>query len=166
MVVSPNPHRPNGEQYIESVAETLRSKYGANLKGVFAPTTRKKIQILRKADVIFCASLEGVRVIDQELLNKLKLLKVMADTNAVPPLGIEGAKPEDEMRELAPGIFVIGALAIGKLKYQLERQILKEVKGNTRRVYSYKSAFQLARKLVAKEELAAKLTVTLNYSDG
>jgi len=69
------------------------------------------------------------------------------------------------MRELAPGIFAIGALTIGKLKYQLEREMLKEVKGNAGKVYSYRLAFQLARKLVAKEDLAAKLTVTLKYSE-
>jgi methylene-tetrahydromethanopterin dehydrogenase len=162
-VISPNPNRKNGTEYMETVARMLRSKYGANVRGAFAPTARQKLQILREADVTLCASSEGVRVIDQGLLNKLNLLKVIADTNAVPPLGIEGIKLEDDMRELAPGIFGIGALAIGKLKYQLERELLKDVKRNAGKVYNYKTAFQLARRLVAKEDLTAKLTVTLKY---
>jgi methylene-tetrahydromethanopterin dehydrogenase len=113
--------------------------------------------------VVFSASTEGVRVLEKELFNGLKLLKVMADINAVPPLGIEGIKLDDDMREMAPGIFSIGALTIGKLKHQLEKGILKQVRKNGKEIYNYNFAIQLARQLLQKEKSIAKLSVTLNY---
>jgi methylene-tetrahydromethanopterin dehydrogenase len=143
----------------------LNSRYGVNVKGVFAPTIREKSKVLREADIIFCASTEGIRVIDKELFENLKLLKIMADINAVPPLGVEGIKLDDDMREIALGIFGIGALTIGKLKYQLEKAILLEVRKNGKDVYSYKYAFQLARKLLQKDISISKLAVTLKYPD-
>ncbi len=162
-IVSPNPKRKDGEQYVQNLSQVLSSKYGANVKGVFAPTASEKSKVLRNADVIFCASTEGVRVIEKELLADVKLLKVFADVNAVPPLGIEGIKLEDNMREMAPGIFGIGALTIGRLKYQLEKEILREVRNNGKEVYNYNLALQLARRLIQKEASIAKLSVTLEY---
>lgn len=165
MIISPNPKRTNGEEYVENLSKLLNSKHGANVEGVFAPTATEKAKVLRKADVIFCASTEGVRVIKKKLLEDLKLLKIMADINAVPPLGIEGIKLEDDMKEMAPGILGIGALTIGKLKYQLEKEILKEVRKNGKEVYNYNFALQLARKLLQKKISVSKLAVTLKYPE-
>ncbi len=69
------------------------------------------------------------------------------------------------MREMLPGIFTVGALTIGKLKYQLEKEILKEVRRNGKEVYNYNFALQLARKLIEKETSVAKLAVTLKYPE-
>ena len=139
------------------------------MEGVFAPNIKEKLKILTKADVIFCASTEGVQVIEEKLLENLKLLKVMADINAVPPLGVEGINQEDDMKEIAPGIFGIGALAIGKLKYELEKKILKEAIMNSEEIYNYKIALQLARKILKNDKemgkAIGKLTVTLKYPE-
>lgn len=164
MIVSPNPDRENGEEYIESLVNLLRDKYGVNVEGVFAPTPSKKIEIVKKADVIFCASVAGVRIISKEMLNEIKLAKVIADVNAVPPLGVEGTKLNDDMREIVTGIFSIGPLAIGRLKYKLEQQILKEARRNGKgTVYNYNYSFQLARKILKREISALNIAVTLDY---
>jgi methylene-tetrahydromethanopterin dehydrogenase len=163
-IVSPNPDRVDGDEYIESLSRLIRDRYGISVKGVFAPTPDKKVEVMDKADVIFCASVAGVRLISKEMLNELKLTKVIADVNAVPPLGVEGIKLEDDMREILPGIFGIGALTIGRLKYKLEKEILKEAcRSEKSTVYNYNYAFQLARKILKGEISAAKLTVTLKY---
>jgi len=164
MIVSPNPERLNGEEYVDNLSIFLRDKYGVDVKGVFAPTPQKKVEVMKKADVIFCVSVAGVRIINKENLNELKLAKVIADVNAVPPLGVEGMKLDDDMREIAPGIFGIGALTIGRLKYKLEKEILKEARRNGKgTVYNYNYAFQLARKILKGEISALKLAVTVNY---
>jgi len=164
MIISPNPERLNGEEYIENLSIFLRNKYGVDVKGVFAPTPRKKVEVMAKADVIFCVSVAGVRIIGKEILKELKLAKVIADVNAVPPFGVEGMKLEDDMREIAPGIFGIGALTIGRLKYKLEQEILKEARRNGKgTVYNYNYAFQLARRILKGEISAVKLAVTVNY---
>ena len=164
MIVSPNPKRTDGEEYVEGLSKELKGRYGANVEGVFAPTPAEKARILQAADVVFCASTEGVRIIEKELLENLKLLKVFADINAVPPLGVEGIKLEDNMREITSGIFGIGALTVGKLKYQVEKEILREARRGGK-AYNYNFALQLARKLLKKELSTAQLSVSLRYPD-
>ena len=164
MIVSPNPNRTNGEEYVTKLSNLLRHKYGVNVEGVFAPTPDKKAEVIKKADVIFCASVAGVRIVTKEMLSEVKLVKVIADVNAVPPLGVEGMKLNDDMREFAPGIFGIGPLTIGRLKYKLERGILREARRNGKgTVYNYNYAMELARKILKGELPAAKLTVTVSY---
>jgi methylene-tetrahydromethanopterin dehydrogenase len=87
---------------------------------------------------------------------------VLLDINAVPPFGIEGIELKDDMKEMLPGIFTIGALAVGDLKHKLEKEILREARSDGKEVYNYNEALPLARKLLQKE-LFPKLTLTLSY---
>lgn len=163
VIASLNPNRVDGEEYAESVSRSLLERYGVTVKGVFAPTPEKKGEVLRQADVIFCTGARGVRIIEKEMLEGLKFIKVMADLNAIPPFGIEGVKPNDDMREMSPGIFTIAALTIGKLKHELEKEILREARRNGKGTYDYTFALQRARKLIKKKVAPADLTVTLQY---
>jgi methylene-tetrahydromethanopterin dehydrogenase len=163
MIASLNPKRTNGKEYAQKVARLLADRYGVNVTGVFAPTSTKKLEMLKKADVVFCAATRGARIIEKKSLKKLKLMKVLVDINAVPPLGIEGMELNDDMREIALGIFGIGALAVGELKHKVETEILREARDNGKEVYNYNRALQLARKLLRKEIVPTELTMTLRY---
>jgi methylene-tetrahydromethanopterin dehydrogenase len=164
MIVSLNPNRKDGEEYVEKLSNFFKNNYSVDVEGVFAPTPEKKVEVMKKADVILCAPKAGVQVITKKILNELKLAKVIADVNAVPPFGVEGIKLKDDMREIVPGIFTIGALTIGKLKYKLEKEILKEARRNNKGiVYNYNQALQLARELLKEETSLAKLVVTVKY---
>jgi hypothetical protein len=68
------------------------------------------------------------------------------------------------MREIMPGIYCIGALAIGRLKHEVEIEMLKEVRKIGKGTYNYNFALELARKLLQKTISPAALEVTLNYS--
>jgi methylene-tetrahydromethanopterin dehydrogenase len=162
-IASLNPKRQDGVEYVENLAGILQERYGANVTGVFAPSQEAKLKMLHRADVIFCSGTEGVRIVDKSLLEELKLSKVIADINAVPPLGVEGIKLNDDMREIVSGIWAIGALTIGKLKYDLEKEILKQVQKNGKEVYSYSFAIQLARRLLQKKLSLTKIKVALKH---
>ncbi len=164
MIISPNPDRKDGEEYMAKLADLLREKYGVNVEGVFAPTDTKKAEIVKNADIILCASAAGVRIVTKEMLSESKFIKVVADVNAVPPLGVEGMKLDDNMREFMPSIFGIGPITIGRLKYKLEQEILREARRNGKgTVYSYNYAMELARKILKGELSPAKLAVTVSY---
>ena len=162
-IASLNPKRVDGKEYAQKISALLADRHKVDVISVFAPTPAKKLEILKKADIVFCAATRGARIIDKELLNELKLLKVLVDINAVSPLGIEGLELKDDMREIIPGIFGIGALAIGELKHKSEKEILRQARDNGKKIYNYNQAIQLARKLVRKEISPAKLTLTLKY---
>jgi methylene-tetrahydromethanopterin dehydrogenase len=163
MIASLNPKRVDGKEHAEGIAKLLAKDHGVQVEGIFAPTPASKIEILKKADVIMCAGIRGVRVIDKDMLNEVKHMKVLLDINAVPPFGVEGIELKDDMKEMLPGIFTIGALTVGDLKHKLEKEILREARDNGKDVYNFNVALPLARKLLQKEIFPAKLTLTLSY---
>jgi hypothetical protein len=65
---------------------------------------------------------------------------------------------------MMPGIFTIGALAVGELKHKLEKEILREARTAGKDVYNYSVALPLARKLLEKELFPPKMTITVNYA--
>jgi methylene-tetrahydromethanopterin dehydrogenase len=97
------------------------------------------------------------------MLDDVKQMKVLLDINAVPPLGVEGIDMKDDMKEMMPGIFTIGAIAVGELKHNLEKQILHEARTAGKDVYNFTIALPLARKLLEKDLFPAKMTLTVSY---
>jgi methylene-tetrahydromethanopterin dehydrogenase len=164
MIASLNPKRVDGKEHAERIAKLLAKDHGVQVEGVYAPTAASKIEILKKADVIMCAGIRGIQIIDKEMLNEVKHMKVLLDINAVPPLGIEGINLKDDMKEIMPGIFAIGAIAVGELKHKLEKEILREARTSGKDVFNYNVALPLARKLLEKSLFPAKMMMTLSYS--
>ncbi|MGD8565130.1 MAG: methylenetetrahydromethanopterin dehydrogenase [Candidatus Bathyarchaeota archaeon] len=163
-IASLNPNRKNGLEYAEKIAKHLSRKYNVNVSGVFAPTSKKKLEIIKEADVIFCAATRGARILDMKTLNQLEHMKVLVDINAVKPLGIEGINLKDDMREITTGIFAIGALTVGELKHELEKEVLRQARISKAEVYNYTQFIQTARKLLEKKITPIKLGLTLKYS--
>ena len=163
MIVSLNPKRVDGKEHAENISRLLAKDHGVQVQGIFAPTPASKIEVLKKADVVMCAGVKGIRLVDKEMLNEVKHIKVLLDINAVPPFGVEGIELNDDMREMMPGIFTIGALTVGSLKHKVEKEILKEARSNGKEVYNYNIALPMARTLLQKS-LFPKLTLTLSYS--
>jgi methylene-tetrahydromethanopterin dehydrogenase len=163
IIASLNPKRVDGKEHAEDIARLLAKDHGVKVQGVFAPTSAEKIEILKKADVVLCAGTRGIRIIEKEMLNEIKHMKVLVDINAIPPFGVEGIELKDDMKEMDQGIFGIGALTVGDLKHKLEKEILREARSNGKELYNYNMALQLARKLLRKELSVAKLALTLSY---
>jgi methylene-tetrahydromethanopterin dehydrogenase len=163
MIVSLNPKRLDGKEHAENMARLIAKDHGAQVQGIFAPTPAAKIEVLKKADVVMCAGIKGIRLVDKDMLNEVKHIKVLLDINAVPPFGVEGIELKDDMKEMMPGIFTIGALTVGNLKHKVEKEILKEARSNGKEVYNYNIALPMARKLLQKR-LFPKPTLTLSYS--
>ena len=161
-IASLNPKRVDGKEHAEGIAKLLAKDHGVQVEGIFAPTPASKIEILKKADVIMCAGIRGVRLISKDMLKDVKHIKVLLDINAVPPFGVEGIELKDDMREMMPGIFTIGALSVGNLKHKVEKAILKDAQTSRKELYNYTTALPMARKLL-QQELFPKLTLTLSY---
>jgi methylene-tetrahydromethanopterin dehydrogenase len=163
MIASLNPKRADGKEHAESIGKLLAKDHGVQVQGVFAPTPASKIEIIQKADVIMCAGVKGVRIIDKEMLKDIKHMKLLLDINAVPPFGVEGIELKDDMKEMLPGIFVIGALSVGDLKHKVEKEMLRDARSNGKEVYNFNVALPMARKMLEKDLLPSKLAMTLNY---
>ena len=114
----------------ERVALRFCERYGAQVEWAPALSQRLKRQVLEQADVAICAAKAGVRILDGELLDTARRLQVLADTNAVPPSGIEGVGAQDReaLIQRAEGNFLsIGPLTIGQLKYKTQFALYRAI---------------------------------------
>jgi hypothetical protein len=61
-------------------------------------------------------------------------------------LGVEGLGSNDDGLELKPGVFGIGALAIGKLKIKTETEMIKRATNEPQGLFDYSIAYTLLLK--------------------
>jgi len=146
----------SSEEFVKNLARELTEEAGVNateIVGVFAPNDEKKLEIIKDADILWSLAAAGVQILSKELMVKLKS-KIVIDINLVPPYGIEGLKPKDNNKEIYPSIFGTGALALGRLKSNIEANVLKEAsitKG--KKVFNYNYAFEQAKKILFGNEI-------------
>lgn len=92
-----------------------------------APNETELARLAAEAEIIIATGAPGVELLSRRTLEALRGPKVLADVNAVPPAGLEGLKPQDDGVEVAPGLFGLGAMAIGSLKFQVEAALLRDL---------------------------------------
>ena len=130
--------------------ERFAGRYGVELPWVTGSDDTEKYAALESADVAVCCAKAGVQVLSAELMRRCGKLVVAADVNAVPPSGIEGLAVTDDGVELPSGALGIGALAIGGIKYKVQRGLLERMMSADRAVIlDFPDAFALARGLVS-----------------
>jgi len=112
----------------DRLAKAIVEKAGGMVRGAQMGTDEEKLPILKGVDVILATAKAGVEILSRSALEVLPAGKVVADVNAVPPSGVAGLKPEHDLKEIAPGIRGIGALAIGVLKYDVEMEMLEGIR--------------------------------------
>ncbi|MEQ9058205.1 MAG: methylenetetrahydromethanopterin dehydrogenase [Gammaproteobacteria bacterium] len=105
-------------------------RYEAEVAWVAGETHADKLAVLEDTEVLICAARAGIRVVGREVLDGAPRLLVAADTNAVPPSGIEGVGSDDRGITVATacgGFAGIGPLAIGGLKYKTQLALFQTI---------------------------------------
>jgi len=143
----------NSEVRARSVAAMCQARFGAMIRGASAVDSEQKRSIISASHVLLACGKAGVRLFGRDDLNAARELLVAADVNAVPPEGIEGIGPMDRGRPLPAGsgrAVGIGALAIGNIKFKVQRGLFEKMRSAERPVYfDFRDAFALARELAA-----------------
>ncbi len=111
----------------EAATREIASLFQARVESRAAATETDLARLAADADLVLATGPPGVQLLSRRAVQELRGPKVFADVNAVPPAGIEGLKPQDDGVELAPGLFGLGALVIGGLKFQVEASLLKDL---------------------------------------
>ena len=135
------------EKADEVVAE-LEKESGLKMNGVQAATDDEILKTIKDADVVIATGKAGVCLVNKEMLKKLEKCKVVADVNANPPLGIEGLELSSNGKEIIPGVYGLGALAVGDLKYKVEIAMLQAAKDAKKGIFDYKFAFDKAKEIL------------------
>ena len=134
---------------VEAKAAAYNTRYGVEISYVDGIADESKKDILHVSDVVLCAAAAGVQVITLTQVAGSPSLKVVADVNAVPPVGAEGVEvTADGVRIDGTGAVGIGALAIGRVKYETQHALLKQMLTSDGPIYlDFMAAFEVARGL-------------------
>jgi methylene-tetrahydromethanopterin dehydrogenase len=138
----------------QSAANEYNASCDCSMKGTIAASDADKAYLLANADIAFCTAKAGVEVLNDRVLGDAKVLKVVGDVNAVPPLGVRGLGIQDFGEPLthatsAKNAVGIGALAVGHIKYKTQQALLKLLLESDKPVYiDFREAFIKARELV------------------
>ncbi len=136
----------------QMIADLCNDEFGEGKISIKAGVDSDKKDYIPETDIIFSCGAVGIELVSEELMSHATSLKVAADINAVPPLGIAGVGSFDNGSkiETAPnGAVGLGALAIGNIKYQTQNHMLKEMINSEEPLYlHFEHAFAMARKII------------------
>lgn len=117
--------------------------------GVKAASPHEVGEAIKDSEVVLSAGAAGIPLLPLAALQEFgKRCKVVADINAVPPLGVEGLKANDETVEMLSGVWGTGALNIGNFKNKIEAQLFKRAVEAPKGIFDYKVAYEIAKSIV------------------
>jgi methylene-tetrahydromethanopterin dehydrogenase len=146
----------------QAVADKINKEAGATrVKVVEVSKPEQTAAAVKDAEIILAAGAGGIQLLSAADLKSATKCKIVADINAIKPLGVEGLGSNDDSKELAPGVFGIGALAIGKLKIKIETDMIKRATEAASGLFDYSIAYdigkaQILKKLAKAKEAASK----------
>ena len=138
------------------VADKINKEVGeVRVKVVEVTKPEQTAVAVKDAEIILAAGAGGIQLLSQEDLKKAKKCKIVADINAIKPVGVEGLGSNDDGKELA-GVFGIGALAIGKLKIKIETDMIKRATEAPSGLFDYSIAYDIGKQVILKKLAKAK----------
>ncbi|WP_201697683.1 NAD(P)-dependent methylenetetrahydromethanopterin dehydrogenase [Paraburkholderia hiiakae] len=146
-----------GLEAAQAASSRINARFNVQTRGADAQLTEALDTTLSRADVVFSTAAAGVQVMNTRQVDQASQLLVAADVNAVPPAGIDGVGVADDGKPFGlHRALGIGALAIGNVKYQVQRRLFERMLASGKPVYlGFEEAFALAREVVAEREAQA-----------
>lgn len=134
------------------IADKINAEVGAKrVKVVEVSKPEQTVAAIKDAEIILSAGAGGIQLLSAADLAAAPKCKIVADINAIKPLGVEGLGPNDDNKELKPGVFGIGALAIGKLKIKTEVEMIKRATAEPQGLFDYAIAYTIAKDQILKK---------------
>lgn len=136
----------------QAVADKINQEVGATrVKVVEVTKPEQTAEAIKTAEIVLAAGAGGIQLLSQLDLNKSPTCKIVADINAIKPLGVEGLGSNDDGIEMKPGVYGIGALAIGKLKIKTETEMIKRATMEPQGLFDYAIAYEIAKAAILKK---------------
>ena len=104
----------------ESACASIRERFNVTVSPAGVADAEATARVLEGAYGVLCCGSAGVTLIPEALWANHPTLRVLADVNAVPPLGIEGTESGWSGHE-KHGKIIFGAIGIGGLKMNVHR---------------------------------------------
>jgi len=130
----------------DAVAKQIQQRFGVEVTPVEAFDAEARARIIEDADIVVATGATGVELIQGEHWQSLERLKMIADANATPPLGIGGVDMMDRGTERY-GALAWGAIGFGTLKLSLHRACIGHLFESNDCVLDAEEIFEIAKKM-------------------
>jgi methylene-tetrahydromethanopterin dehydrogenase len=135
---------------VPAKAAEFEKRFSRSFAVADGSTAAGRRAVLADAEVVLACGRAGLQILSSAELSAARRLKVAADVNAVPPPGLEGLDPQANGAPIAGTAGVgIGAFAIGNVKFQVQRALLRRIHGaETAQCFDFRDAYRTALDLV------------------
>ncbi len=133
----------------EAASRAVVQRFGGSVTSTAMTSSAEAAGVLEGAALLLNAGPAGVQMVPRSAWAGRRGLRVAADVNAVPPLGIEGVKQNDRGVQ-KDGVTVFGALAIGDLKMKLHKACIARLFERNDFVLDAETIAEFAQELIAK----------------
>jgi len=103
-----------------AAADAIRQRFDAAVRPVAMAGAGQAASVLEGAELLLSAGGAGICLVPRDAWMGRSGLRVAADVNAVPPLGVEGIEVTDNGTD-RDGVTVFGALGVGHLKMKVHK---------------------------------------------
>lgn len=137
----------------QAVADKINREAGTErVKVVEVAKPEQTAASIKNAEIILSAGAGGIQLLSSEDLKRnATKCKIVADINAIKPVGVEGLESNDDGKEIKNGVFGIGALAIGKLKIKIETDMIKRATAASQGLFDYAIAYDIGKAQILKK---------------
>jgi methylene-tetrahydromethanopterin dehydrogenase len=136
----------------QAVADRINQEVGsARVKVVEVSKPEQTLAAIKDSEIVLAAGAGGIQLLSKADLDKSPTCRIVADINAIKPLGVEGLGVNDDSLEMKPGVYGIGALAIGKLKIKTETEMIKRATAEPQGLFDYAIAYEIAKAAILKK---------------
>ena len=108
------------------VAKHIHDRFGGSVDSIVVPDPSRVGPAIADAELLLNAGPAGVQLVPRDAWANLAKLRVAADLNAVPPLGIEGIDVTDAGAD-RNGAKVFGALGVGNFKMKVHKRCIAKL---------------------------------------
>jgi hypothetical protein len=139
-------------QKASAVATKINEELGnERVQCLGAQTSEEVGKAIENAELVLSAGAAGTELLPLSVLKEHgKKCRIVADANAIVPLGIEGLHSDADGGEMLPHILGIGALAIGKFKNKIEAELIRRAMQEPKGVFDYEVAYEIAKKAIVE----------------
>lgn len=124
----------------------IKSRFGVDITPVCAATEADRGRAIEGAEVVISSGATGVQLLNEEQWKNNPTVKMLADANATPPLGIAGVDMMDRGKE-RHGKVVWGAIGFGTLKLAVHRACVARLFERNDLILDAEEIFALAKSM-------------------
>ncbi|MDM8555494.1 NADP-dependent methylenetetrahydromethanopterin/methylenetetrahydrofolate dehydrogenase [Desulfococcaceae bacterium HSG7] len=128
----------------EKTCASIKERFDVEVSPAEVQRLEDTQNILDGAYAALCSGAAGITLIPESVWGEHSTLRVLADVNAVPPLGIENTKPHWDGKEKG-GKIIFGALGIGGLKMKIHRGCLSRLFKQNDLVLDAEEIYEIAK---------------------